>query len=62
MLFYQIHVFLRCFISSPKTSLFTVILSTRGKPYNLLQFVMFGWLAGWVLFGWGGLAGLGWLG
>ena len=49
---------LHCFISSSKTSLFTVIPSTRGKPYNLLQFVMFGWLAGSVLGVWLGLAGL----
>ena len=35
MIFYQIHVFLRCFIRSSKTSLFTVIPSTWGKPYNL---------------------------
>ena len=34
MIFYQIHMFLRCFIRSSKTSLFTVIPSTWGKPYN----------------------------
>ena len=35
MIFYQIHVFLRCFIRSSKTSLFTMIPGTSGKPYNL---------------------------
>ena len=35
MIFYQIHVFLRCFIRSSKTSVFTVIPSTWRKPYNL---------------------------
>ena len=35
MIFYQIHVFLRCFIRSSKTSLFTVIPSTWRKPCNL---------------------------
>ena len=46
MIFYQIHVFLRCFICSSKTSLFTVIPSSWRKPYKLRFVGVF-----WVLLG-----------